>query len=86
MPKKWCYNAKTGDIFGYTEAEGITDFPRGTFLAYGDFLTTGIGSRAAAETWANEWSACLKCKATRHGKPGELCPFCGTNLSAPQKL
>ncbi|MDY7037851.1 MAG: hypothetical protein SV375_17025 [Thermodesulfobacteriota bacterium] len=54
MPLKWCHNEKTGEIFSYTEAEGITDFPRGTFLAYGDYLTTGFKSKQEAEKWKKE--------------------------------
>lgn len=49
MMTKWCYNAKTGEIFSYNVEGNLTDFPRGTLLAYGDYLTTGIESREEAE-------------------------------------
>ena len=35
-------------IFSYIESEGITDFPRGVFLAYGDYLTTGFKTKEKA--------------------------------------
>ncbi len=50
---KWCHNAKTGEIFSYNVEGELTDFPRGTLLAYGDYLTTGFESREAAELWAS---------------------------------
>lgn len=77
---KWCSNAKTGEIFSYIVSGDITDFPRGTFLAYGDYLTTGLKSRQSAFEWSKEWSACLKCKCSRHGKDGDKCSFCGETL------
>lgn len=47
--KKWCYNAKTGEIFSYNVEGDLTDFPRGVLLAYGDYLTTGLDSLEEAE-------------------------------------
>ena len=77
MPKYWCHNAKTGEIFPYMSAEGITDFPRGTFLAYGDYLTTGLKNRKAAKEWAEEWGICEKCKSVKKPNENGNCSFCG---------
>lgn len=85
MTTKWCYNAKTGEIFDYEESGGWNNFPRGTFLVYGDYLTTGIKTEEAAQQWATEWHACPKCKSTRHGAVGEPCGFCGAPLIAPAR-
>lgn len=49
MPKYWYSISDTKEVGRYTEAEGITDFPRGVFLAYGDCcLTTGMKSKEEA--------------------------------------
>lgn len=80
MAIKWCHNAKTKEIFSYEVSGGITDFPRGQLLAYGDYLTTGIESKAAAEKWGMEWTACSVCRAAVPGKPGDKCSRCGTIL------
>lgn len=85
MTTKWCYNAKTGEIFDYAESDDLTDFPRGVYLAYGDCLTTGLETREAAEEWAKEWHACPKCERVCKGAIGEPCMFCGTPLIAPQE-
>ena len=60
--KYWCHNAKTGEIFSYIEAEGITDFPRGTFLAYGNYLTTGFKTKEKAIEYSKDHGYCEKCK------------------------
>ncbi len=78
--KKYCYNAKDGEIFSYVEEGEYNNFPRGTFLAYSDYLTTGLKSQEEAEKWAMEWSECTTCKSERHGKNGEICNFCKTPL------
>lgn len=85
MPKYWYHNAYTGEIGSYTEAEGITDFPRGVFLAYRDYLVTGIKSKEEAEVWAHEYHACHKCKDSRKGAVGDPCPFCREPLQAPRR-
>lgn len=85
MSTEWYYNSKTGEIDSYEVSGNLTDFPRGVFLAYGNYLVTGIKSKEKAEVWAKEWSACPKCKSIRHGKPGEACEFCGIVLEAPKK-
>lgn len=84
MATEWCHNAKTGEIFSYKSCGELTDFPRGTFLAYGDYLTTGMKSRAEAVKWSREWAACLRCRAARPGQPGDKCS-CGHKLVAPEK-
>lgn len=76
MATYWYHNAYTGTIASYRQADELTDFPRGELLAYGDYLTTGLKSKEAAEAWAQAWHACLKCKAVRCGVVGELCMFC----------
>jgi len=83
--QKYAYNSKTGEIIEYTEFGDESDFPRGTWLVYADYITTGFKSRAEAEAWSKEWSACLTCKSVRNGKPGDKCRFCGENLSDPEK-
>lgn len=45
----WCHNAKTGEIFSYKQENELTDFPRGTFLAYGVYLTTDFRSKEEAQ-------------------------------------
>lgn len=80
MTIEWCVNSKTGEIFDYVSEGEHTDFPRGTFLAYHDYLTTGLKSKEEAEKWSLEWSVCNNCKCDRHGKDGERCRFCGSVL------
>lgn len=77
--EKWYYNAKTGEIDSYNECGELTDFPRGVWLAYGDYLTTGFKSRAEAIQWSNEWGACLKCKSARFSHGGQ-CAFCESDI------
>lgn len=76
----WCYNAKTGEIFSYQESGGLTDFPRGTFLAYLDYLTTGIESKAAAIEWAKQYGECATCKEARPINDKGKCRFCGGDV------
>ena len=86
MATYWYHNAYTGTIDSYKQSDGLTDFPRGELLVYGDYLTTGLQSREAANAWAKEWHACLKCKSVRCGVIGELCLFCkDERLVASQK-
>ena len=80
MTIKWAHNAKTGEVFSYRITGEYTDFPRGEWLVYQDYITTGLKSRQAALEWAKEWHACPKCKAVRNGSAGDPCPFCGTLL------
>ena len=80
MAIKWYHNAKTGEIDSYEVSGNLTDFPRGVFLAYRDYLTAGMKSRREAEEWGNEHSECSKCKSDKHGKHGEACETCGTPL------
>jgi len=80
MATKWYHNAKTGEIDSYEVSGNITDFPRGVFLAYGDFLTTGMKSRKEAEDWGNGQSECPKCRCSKFGKHEETCRQCGTPL------
>lgn len=77
---KWCHNAKTGEIFSYKEEGELTDFPRGTFLAYGDYLTTGFKNKEEAESWAKEHGCCFKCKSSCKPNEEGKCPFCGGNI------
>lgn len=52
MPKYWYSVSCQNEVDSYTEAEGITDFPRGTFLAYSKCcLTTGHKSKKEAYDW-----------------------------------
>lgn len=52
---RWCCNGVTKEVFSYRVADELTDFPRGTFLAYGDALVTGFHSKPEAEQWLKEW-------------------------------
>lgn len=83
MATRWCHNAKTGEIFSYTVSGGITDFPRGTFLAYRDYLTTGLRSKKEAEKWAKEWLPCTKCRSARKPNNEGRCDLCKTQLQQP---
>ena len=80
MPVRWYHNAKTGEIDWFTQEETLTDFPRGVFLAYGDYLTIGFKSKDEAVAWANEWGDCTKCKAARKPNGQGVCPFCGGKI------
>ena len=82
MATRWCHNAKTGEIFSYKVSDGLTDFPRGDWLAYGDYLTTDFASRAEAEQWGRENTVCLCCRSVRPGQPGDSCPYCSTTLGS----
>ena len=77
MTLKWCHNSKTGEIFSYTETDGITNFPRGTLLAYDDYLTTGFSSKKAAENWKKKYGCCDKCRSSRKPDENGKCRFCG---------
>lgn len=77
---KWCHNSKTGEIFDYNQEEELTDFPRGVFLAYGDYLTTGFNNKKEAEEWAKEYKPCHKCRSSRKSNEAGNCRFCGSNL------
>lgn len=57
--KYWYVNGATGEIDSYNESDGITDLPRGVFLAYGDALTTGLKSKEDAEKWLKDWE-CIR--------------------------
>ena len=80
MAIKWCHNAKTNEIFSYQEAEGLTDFPRGTLMAYGDYLTTGFRDKNEAEAWSTEYGCCDKCKSARKPDENGNCQFCGSTV------
>ena len=75
---KWCHNAKTGEIFSYQVSEDLTDFPRGTFLAYGDYLTTGLRSKEEAMEWAKKYGVCSKCKSSCPTNGDGKCTYCGS--------
>lgn len=78
MAIKWCHNAVTGEIFSYNEySDGNTDFPRGTFLAYNDYLTTGFNSKQDAIEWGLKHGECRHCKSSRPVKQDGNCIFCG---------
>ena len=85
MATKWCYNSKTGEIFSYRQEGDWNDFPRGTWLADRDYLTTGLESEAAAQAWAAEWHACPTCKDTHRGAIGDPCIICRTPLIGPSR-
>jgi hypothetical protein len=73
---RWCYNAKTGEIFSYAIYDnGDTDFPRGDFLVYEDYLTTGMRSKKEAIAWAKEHPICEQCKRVVSIKEGK-CLWC----------
>ena len=61
MPKyRYCVPCRN-EVGEYTETEGITDFNRGTFLAFKDCcLTTGFKTKEEAEKWMKEHP----CKST----------------------
>ena len=79
MATRWYHNAKTGEIASYQVSGELTDFPRGTWLAYQDYITTNFETQAAAKQWAVEWFACPKCKRV---VKGPICCWCGTVLPA----
>src|SRR5262245_62847353 len=80
MATKWCYNAATNEVFDYEVCGDLTDFPRGTFLAYRDYLITGIPTKDDADGWAAKYTACYYCKDSVSGKAGESCKRCGNRL------
>ena len=78
MTKKWYHNAKTGEIGSYNEYEsGETDFPRGLFLAYSDYLTVGFSTEGKAIEWSKEWGGCDKCKGASSPNKDGVCFRCG---------
>lgn len=77
---RYCHNAKTGEIFEYHEFDdGDTDFPRGIFMVYNDYIVTGFKTREAATEWGREWGECPRCKSARKSNNGK-CNFCGSNV------
>lgn len=85
-PNKWYYNALTGEIDGYVERDGDTDFSRGVLITYGDYLTTGFDSYGEAADWAKTVSPCVNCLSARFGVPGDKCTSCGRKLDRPRTL
>ena len=81
MATKYCYNAKTGEIFEYhIDASGDTDFPRGTFLVDNRYLITGLIDIHDALGRAKEWGMCQTCDAVRRAREGK-CAFCGNEVT-----
>lgn len=65
MPKYWYCIPETKEVDSYVEAEGITDFPRGVFLAYGNCcLVTGFKTKKEAEEGIYQYP----CKKLAEGK------------------
>ena len=84
METKYCYNSKTGEIFAYQVYEaGNTTFPKGTLLAYDDYLITELNDKQEAEKCSKEWGSCNKCKSARKG---ETCSFCNSEVEYPEKV
>ena len=79
MAVKYCYNAKTGETFSYTVEGELTDFPRGTLLAYGNYLITGIENLAGLVNVESEYGECPKCESARRFVDGK-CSFCGERV------
>jgi D-lyxose ketol-isomerase len=80
MTTKWCHNAYNGEIFSYQVSGDLTDFSRGTFLAYGDYLTTNFNSKKDAIEWAKTHGICNKCNSSRKANKAGKCIFCGTEI------
>lgn len=78
--KKYYYNAKTGEIASYNVEGNLTDFSRGVLIAYGDYLTTGIGTLKEAIEWAKTHGVCNKCKSSRATDENDRCIFCGETV------
>jgi hypothetical protein len=77
MAIKWYHNAKTGEIESYQVDGSLTDFCRGTLMAYGDYLTTGFRSKEEARAWAKDHGACIKCRCSRKPDTDGKCACCG---------
>lgn len=79
--KQWYLNTKTGEIDFYNISGGLTDFARGTFLVYGDYLVTGFNTKQQAEEAKNKYFPCTKCKSARPVKEEtNNCLYCGEKL------
>ena len=76
----WCHNAKTGEIFSYKQESELTDFPRGTLLAYDDYLTTGFKSKEEAQEWAKVWGCCEKCRSSKTANKNGRCTVCNSKI------
>ena len=74
--KRYAVNTYDREIVVYNISGELTDFPRGLFLAYADYLVTGLESKHEAEGF----HACPHCKGSVPGKVGELCFRCKTPL------
>ena len=83
MSIKWCHNAKTGEVFSYEVSGNLTDFPRGTFIAHGDYLTTGFPSKQEAIDWGKEYGPCEKCKSAM---PVGVCWKCGQEVKPSKEI
>lgn len=81
---RWCHNAKTGEIFSYNQEGDYTDFPRGDYLVYGDYLTTGFASKAGAVEYARTHGACHKCKGSTSPDTTGKCFRCGGDVEFVQ--
>lgn len=51
MTKYWYCNDKTREVGSYHVCGELTDFPRGEFLAYRDFIVTGFKTEGDANKW-----------------------------------
>lgn len=77
---KWCHNSKTGEIFSYSVEGGMTDFSRGTLMAYGDYLTTNFDSEGEAKEWASKWGYCGTCRGSCTADKDGKCRHCGSEV------
>ncbi len=56
MVKRYYCIPHRKEVGYYNEAGGITDFPRGVLMAYGDCcLTTGFATKEQAEAWMKKY-------------------------------
>jgi len=62
--KKWYCNTKTQEVDSYNESGDLTDFNRGEFLAYGDYLVTGYKTKEDALLGLKTWLPCDTCNGT----------------------
>lgn len=86
MVSKWCYNAKTGNIFEYTIFEDeTTDFPRGTYLVDYDSLVSGFVSYNEALAYSTKAGYCPKCKCVRTAADEKRCPVCSSVIEFRHK-
>lgn len=82
---KWCYNTKTGEVFSYIMFSQFSNFPPGHYLAYGDYLVSGLESEEEANRCAEKYGCCDVCGGAKIADEEGRCKSCGNIIRFVRK-